>query len=813
MWDPNLAPEQFRRDEIVTRVTLFDTQDFGRLEGAVREDGAFMFSARCRLVLRLSLPFSDLSRFNSLLLKVRNGSEGLLLVGLRLRHGTKSHGDSLEPVSFSGGREELPPAQWRQLQFPMESFGFYGSPAGWADVREIEIAFGRERTADDPGALRIAVGSLEAELRRMPPGPRLTRSGLAAMLRSNLANASEEAGQRAESTREVTRLPYTHDNLALHIPPPHPYPKERGPEVLEGTIMGQVLPDPLPWDANPLGVQEWTHFLNRHHFMRELIVALVEQRDDRYARKLDDLLDGWMKTNPVPVDSNGGAGPGWETLTAAWRLREWLWVAGLAWPLGAFREETRRDMLCSIWEHARSLLDHKGHPNNWIVVESAALALAGLCFPEFRDAGLWVQTGIERLQRAFRRQFLEDAVHFEISPLYHAICVHALLEVREAAELRGFPLPEEFDTPLERCTEYLSALCRPDFTWPSLNDGGSADADYTGLMKKAGRFFYRRDLTWVGTRGGEGIAPERTFHVFPHAGIAAMRSGWDRAANFLVFRAGPPGAFHIHDDALSLDVTARGVPLLVDPGITTYAPGPLTDHYRFAQAHNMVLVDGVGPERSGIPFRERIESAENSFFWHRTQYLDVVVGVCSWPRNGRGPKIAVTRTVVFVKGDYWIVRDTISGEGEHEISTRWQFVPGTIDVKADCGAIRYTSGTGPHLEVCLLPDSDQQRTETWAGSCAVERGWVSLAGRDIAAARCVCRRRASLPVTQAWLMAPFSERQVSGMHGSMIRGSDGMDAFQILFPEGGRDLIRLSADGRAVEGDLCPPRGPGNATS
>ena len=340
--------------------------------------------------------------------------------------------------------------------------------------------------------------------------------------------------------------------------------------------MGQSVPMPVPWTFNPLGAHEWTHFLNRHHFLRELAVVFARTGEPRYAERLDQLISSWIIGNPVPLESNGGAGPAWETLSAAWRLREWLWVAGLVWPSGAFSRETQDLMLRSVWEHARSLMDHRGHPGNWALVESAALTLAGICFPAFREAPVWAAEGLSRLATECERQFFADGAHCEMSPLYHAICLHALIEVKEAAQAAGYLLPDISDDLPVRAAEYLAALCRPDFTWPSFNDSGGVLCDYTALLRKAGEVFGLSGLLSIGTRGCEGTPRAQRSQVFPNAGLVVMSAGSGQHSNFLVFRAGPSGTAHRHEDVLALDVTALGIPRLVDPGITTYAPGPLT---------------------------------------------------------------------------------------------------------------------------------------------------------------------------------------------------------------------------------------------
>ena len=51
-----------------------------------------------------------------------------------------------------------------------------------------------------------------------------------------------------------------------------------------------------------------------------------------------------------------------------------------------------------------------------------------------------------------------------------------------------------------------------------------------------------------------------------------QRSGWDRQARFLLLDCGPLGAGgHGHYDLLSLEVSAGGRPLIVDPGRYTYS--------------------------------------------------------------------------------------------------------------------------------------------------------------------------------------------------------------------------------------------------
>ncbi|MCA1959987.1 MAG: heparinase II/III family protein [Desulfomonile sp.] len=795
MRDPLLASGHFLLDRVAERECLFSSQDVAASAAASLQDDMARCIARGRLDIVLPLPHPDLSRFNRLNVTVHNRSTAVLLAAIKLVHEPTTEKRPNPAISFTGGREPVPPGGPVRLDFPAAGFGWYGDKHSWSSVHSIELSLVFEKTHDGPDEIDVLIGPIEGEKLVQPSGPRLTAQGLAHVFEGDTAPLHPF-------------LPYTPGNSALRIPPPHPFPRDTAEDILHGRIMGQRLTSPISWNADPIGTQEWTHFFNRHHFVRELVVAFVETGDARYIRAVDELIAHWIETNPVPIGSNGGAGPSWETLTAAWRLREWLWVAGICWPHESFRPETKTAMFCSMWEHARSLMDHQGHPTNWIIVESAALALAGICFPWFREACSWRQEGLERLSREVRRQFFSDGVHFEISPLYHAICVGAVLEVYEAASERGVACPHELHECFNRGMSYLAALCRPDFTWPSLNDSGSAQNDFTVLLHKAGEILRRKDFIWIGTRGRRGHRPQERSVVFEDAGIAVMRSGYETGANMLIFRAGPAGAGHVHGDVLSVDVTALGVPRILDPGITMYAPDPLTDHYRSPEAHSMLLVDGRGPERWISPFRDRVKPARGQFSWKRCGSIEIASGMASFQAHCTVPDsadtLSVARTVVFVDGRYWVVRDLVLGGGTHEVTCCWQFAPGRVEIDVKSLVVTCMDARGARFRLMPLAGPHVLGVELATGMLSPPRGWVSLGGADIPAPGLRFIADAPLPCCLVWVLMPCSGGGDSEVHAARTDAADGRVAVEIARETGSTERIILGAPSRldAISGAL-----------
>ncbi|WP_028324046.1 heparinase II/III family protein [Desulfatirhabdium butyrativorans] len=754
MKNPELPKSTFRYDAITGRETILD--GYGRAEGT----GRIELVRPCRR--------RDLSSFDQLVLVAVNLTENPVHVEMNLHHGDGKIPAIGKAVSLSGDRMTLLPRQAGEIRFPREAFGIYGKPAGWKQIAFLEIVckFEKGMAAREPVVVNI--GPIFGETRVTEPGPRLTECGLDIFLKD------PEGITRQYPPLGPLAL------LSFRVPPCHPYPKESAADILQGRIMGQRLAWPLPWSDHVSGILEWHHFLHRHHFLRSLIQAYLEKPDQRYVRFVDALIQDWIRKHPVPVGSNGGAGPAWETLSAAWRLREWFWVRETMWKDDVFRKETKRWMMRSFWEHARHLMDHEGHPNNWIIVEASALMLAGMLMKEFTESAQWREEGLSRLFREWPRQFLSDGAHFELSPLYHAICLHALLEVKRVASDRGVRLPPFFGAPLEKAADYLAALCRPDFTWPALNDSGGITRDYGTLMHLAGAIFHRPDFTWIGTRGRSGQPPNlKSPKIFSSAGIGVLRSGFQPDAAFLVFRAGPRGFSHQHEDTLSLDFSLHGVTCLVDPGISGYGPTEMTGYYRSASSHNMILIDGKGPDFSGLPPADcSLEGGANTaglqtltgtvhrWYCENGNILAVDRSVSYFVPEGKPKFRSSALPVTWLKPEftfgqvpnpeeYVIVRDRIQGQGTADVCVCWQFAPGDVVLDEETWIIRKATSKGRGMALIPVWDvslNDLQRSE---GDSDPPGGWVSIDGRDVRASRFVYRFCGNLPLILHWILYPL----------------------------------------------------------
>ena len=736
MIESSLSENEFHTDVIT------DAKRIGGFSEKVNNDaGNGRKPDRIRFVTFVTA--ADLSDFDQLSLQMINRSTIHVLVEMILTGVSKATGKDCLRL-FSGGRETLLPGQKRRLRFPAEGFGFYGQSRNWKHVSRIEIICKKEKYDESSEPFNVVLSPLYGERRHIPSGPRLTAEGLFQQLHRHVPG-------------EI--FSETHTEPMKIFTPPYGDPEESADRILTGNIMGQKLSFPLSWNFSPDGAHEWTHFLNRHHFLRPVLQAFINTRKPVYSEFIENVLCDWIRKNPVPIGSNGGSGPSWETLSVAWRIREWLEITQVLW--NVWNENVQRWILRSFWEHCHHLMDHRGHPNNWIILESGALALTGMKLPVFKGAALWREEGLSRLCHETRRQFMADGVHFECSPLYHALCLHVLLDVKKTAEKLKIWLPAEFHTTIRKAAGYLGAICRPDFTWPSLNDSGGVSGSYAAMMHLFGEMEKRPDFIWLGTKGEKGTPPDKTMSVFGSAGIAAMRSGWQKSAHALVFRAGPPGMSHVHEDVLSLDISVSGVPCLVDPGITAYAPGRLSEWYRSAAAHNMILIDNEGPVRSGLSYRQRIMPAERDFFFYATETRQFVQGVCRYGReNNAGAAITVRRQAAPLDNGGWCIKDSIDGDGRHDVTVCWQFFPGQVKYCFKTHTACYENDAGQGCILKLWPAGHIPAVRHSFGSHNPPAGWISVHGRNVPADHLQFSFSVFPPLLLTWEIRPYE----SGKH-------------------------------------------------
>jgi hypothetical protein len=166
----------------------------------------------------------------------------------------------------------------------------------------------------------------------------------------------------------------------------------------------------------------------------------------------------------------------------------------------------------------------------------------------------------------------------------------------------------------------------------------------------------------------DSVAPEPpqlpTSRIFRDKGNAVFRSGWDKDAIVLLYRAGPNFNHH-HADQGSFLLNAFGENLVSEAGWSDYYKDPYYATF-FTQAigHSTVLVDG-NPESQSI--------ADSPQFAALNNYPRITDSITSDFYDGLGSELSSVyqnrlahylRRIVFVKPNYFVVFDDLKVNGK-----------------------------------------------------------------------------------------------------------------------------------------------------
>ena len=441
--------------------------------------------------------------------------------------------------------------------------------------------------------------------------------------------------------------------------------------------------------------------LNRHQYFQTLGQAYWLTGDERYARTFVAHLEAWMDANPPKLGINWAS-----SLEVAFRSISWLWAFYFFKLSPSLSKETFKRAWRFLYlsaRHLESYLSTYFSPNTHLTGEALGLFYLGTLLPEFKEAQRWRELGSRILTEQLPFHVQPDGVYFEQSSYYHRYTTDFYLHFLLLARANNFTLAPQVEQSLVLLLDHLMYITRPDGTTPLFgdDDGGRltlldvrAANDFRGTLATGAVVFNRSDYKFVAgdaaeallwLKGTEGLEhfdsivasqPAKTSVPFSDGGYFVMRDSWTRDSNYLLFDCGPHGSLncgHAHADALSFDLAANGRTILVDPGTYTYTGSKeLRDWFRSSAAHNTLTVDGESSSVPNGPFSWKTIAQCSLQKWISADRFDFVSAQHDGFMRLQDPAM-VKREILFLKGNYWILRDTIASSQEHRVDVRFHF--------------------------------------------------------------------------------------------------------------------------------------------
>jgi hypothetical protein len=540
----------------------------------------------------------------------------------------------------------------------------------------------------------------------------------------------------------------------------------------------------LDWQQ---GAGEWTDVLNRFEYWQTLGYAYWASGNEKYAADFVYLLKSWIAKNPVPAEVETSwktPGTSWRTLETGIRAQNWFDAMQLFMDSPSFDADAKYLMTRSLIEHARRLQAHEMafRAGNWQIAECAGLATVGIMLPEMKSAAAWRQRGLDYLVEHMRRDVYPDGGQRELTPGYHIWMINQFLSISLLARVNGYETPGLLQRH-EKMFEFLMALSKPDRRVPPFGDSGSPSiVDAMGL----GALVYgRADMRYLASQRcsesaiwlfGPGIferyaklkpsEPAMRSMFLPDSKYMVMRSGWDIDDRYLLLDAAPWGGVQGHHDRLQVVAYAGGRDLLVDPGNYSDDQPLSSTYFRTTEAHNVLMIDGQ--EQPGVD--------PQVLAWDVKPQAQFAAAAIE--KNG----FRQQRSVLFVKPDYWLVADFVSGPDEdaHEVKRLFHFPPGRVDADATSARTTFIDGTNIQVQA-----ADEARME-------MRKGWVPVsasAARESPVATLVSRTK--FPATFCAVLTPFADAQRLPTI-TQVPDEPGILRLHLTTPDGQTDEIAMA---------------------
>ena len=488
-------------------------------------------------------------------------------------------------------------------------------------------------------------------------------------------------------------------------------------------------------DATVAGDKKITWELNRHQYFLTLGRAYWLTGDERYAEVFVSHVTSWMDQNPPKLGINWAS-----SLEVAFRSISWLWALQFFAESPALSDDVLRRLRKFLYlnaSHLETYLSTYFSPNTHLTGEALGLFYIGVLLPQFRDATRWRDLGLEILTSQLPRHVQPDGVYFEQSSYYHRYTTDFYIHLAILLRRNGMALPRELEPRLELLLDHLMYVTRPDGTTPLFgdDDGGRlvmlddrAGNDFRAALATGAVLFRRGDYKFVAGEAAEetlwllGVGGLRAFDAikaqapweqskaFADGGYYVMRDGWTPESNYLLFDCGPHGMAncgHAHADVLAIEVAARGETVLVDPGTFTYTGSrELRDWFRSSIAHNTLTIDR---ESSSVPadtFSWKTRTSGERLAWIEHERFTYVSGRHQGYAE-LGKPGTHTRSILFLKHDYWIVRDRIDLSAKHPLNLWFHFD---------------SAAATERLEILSFAENGAWRTEEgWVSHCYGEK--------------------------------------------------------------------------------------------
>lgn len=480
--------------------------------------------------------------------------------------------------------------------------------------------------------------------------------------------------------------------------------------------------DGIDWSLHADGDQELRIQLHRHQWFIPQAKAWYTTRDERFIQSWMNTFDDWWATHPAPAaypESNPPAdAAGWIPLSVAARVQDMCSLMEYYRWSDSFAPVYLTRFLHRLALQVEFIKNNYWEDSNHRISQAQAVTLAGLLFPEMKQAAAWVSNGSTILNDEIVRQYYPDGWLKDNDLHYHIGSIESFRQAMlvAAANDQAGRFPADYVAALRKMVEVEKYLIYPnyasynnaagDYDYSTPNFGDTRPTSWTRNILLRHMRNYRdlfpddEELKWLASQGAEGKAPAAGIKCFDDGGHYTIRNGWTAESTMMTLvncGVTPKEQWHRQWDNNNFELFVAGRQFFPDSGVFSYggtsSANTARNTYARTDYHSTLTLDN----RNITACRGKNLLAEE-----RADYDLLVL------ENPSYADLTHRRSVWFVDRRFFVILDEGYGAAAGKVNLNFHLLPGSdeeVTVDADANGAHTAFADGNNLLVRTFSDA------------------------------------------------------------------------------------------------------------
>ena len=455
-------------------------------------------------------------------------------------------------------------------------------------------------------------------------------------------------------------------------------------------------------NGKEVNAYELRHLARQHKMIDVAMMYYFDEKDPKYINYFTSQvasLNAALASGEYEKIKDGNGV--YEAFRSGYRVLNWLQIHALFLGEEAYSSEDQLTTIVSLLQHGQHLYEdnQKFKNGNHQTKGMSSLAMLAIVFQDVKGTEKWYELAMTRLEEHLTKEINPDGFQFERTVHYHMADILNFYYVYQLAKINKMPIGELWEFKLKSLFTTLTKIAYPDKTAPVLSDDTDEpwaerndisgtmtmgyllfeDAEFGFFAKPkvdSKMYWYLQSTQLDQLKNIDTKKPNHTSLYFPDTKYYIMREGYDKGDKVMVISAGLDAdkPDHQHGDMLGIQATANGQIIL--PNYQVRYSLPDYEQFKNSMVKNVALVDDqlqgkkYKGNKGGSGFGKfGLLPTPTTIAWETNENFDLFVG----SHDGfEASGVNYTRQVIYVKDEFWIVKDNFTSDATHAYKQVWQ---------------------------------------------------------------------------------------------------------------------------------------------